>query len=159
MPGLKFVVSDPQTRKSYQLEVESGKAVAIIGKKIGEEFNGDIIGLNGYTLKISGGSDKDGFPMHHQVQGLGRKKVLLSSPPGFHPKLKGERRRKMVCGNTISDSIAQINVKVMKKGEKALEEMFPSKKKAEEKAKPEAEKPKEEVKEKSGGEESKGKEG
>ena len=155
MPGVKFVISDPKTRKSYQLEVEPTKTVSLIGKKIGEEFNGDLIGLGGYSLKITGGSDKDGFPMHPQVKGPGRKKVLLSSPPGFHPKTKGERRRKLIRGNTISEDIAQINIKIEKAGEKPLEQMFPSKEKKEEpkekpkvEEKPKAEeKPKEEKKE------------
>ncbi|MFH8120306.1 MAG: S6e family ribosomal protein, partial [Candidatus Aenigmatarchaeota archaeon] len=61
MATFKFVVSDPETRKSYQIEVEQSKALGLIGKKIGEEFNGELIGLPGYVLKITGGTDKDGF--------------------------------------------------------------------------------------------------
>jgi small subunit ribosomal protein S6e len=126
----KFVVSDPETRKSYQVEVDQSKALGLIGKKIGDEFNGDIIGLAGYTLKITGGTDKDGFPMHPKVEGMGRKRVLLSSPPCFHPTKKGERRRKTVRGNTISEDIVQINCKIVKKGEKPVEELVPVKQKA-----------------------------
>jgi len=168
LPTFKFVVSDPEKRLSYQVEVEQEKAMGLIGKKIGDEFNGDIIGLPGYVLKITGGSDKDGFPMHPDVEGIGRKRILLAGPPGFHPRLKGERRRKTVRGNTISEDIVQINCKVVKKGEKPLEELVPKKpkeekaeKKVEEKSKEEkrVEKP-EEVKEKvpekkEGGEEGK----
>ncbi len=127
MANFKFVISEPETRKSIQTEVEHDKAVGIIGKKIGEDVNGDFIGLTGYTLKITGGTDKDGFPMHPSVNGSVRKKVLLSGPPGFYPKLKGQRKRKIVRGNTLSDEIVQINVKVVKKGEKSLEELFPAK--------------------------------
>ena len=144
MDGLatfKFVVNDPETRKSYQVEIEQSKALGLIGKKIGDEFSGDIIGLPGYTLKITGGTDKDGFPMHPRVDGMGRKKVLLTGPPCFHPKRKGERRRKTVRGNTISEDIAQINCKIVKKGEKPIEELIPVKKKE-----AKAEKPKEEIK-------------
>jgi small subunit ribosomal protein S6e len=133
MAVFKIVVSDPETRKSYQLEIEQSKALALIGKKIGEEFNGDLIGLPGYTLKITGGTDKDGFPMPPAVDGAVRKKVLLSGPPGFHPRKKGERRRKTVRGNTISEDIAQVNMKVIKKGEKPLEELIPTKPKEEKK--------------------------
>jgi len=135
MPGIKFVISEPETRKAYQLDVDYTKVVGIFGKKIGEEFNGDLIGLNGYTLKITGGSDKDGFPMHPDVKGPGRKKVLLSGKPGFHPKIKGQRKRKIVRGDTLSDAIAQVNVKVVKRGEKPLDQIVPTKpkeKKAEE---------------------------
>jgi small subunit ribosomal protein S6e len=146
MPTFKIVISDPTTRKGYQLELEQSKALALIGKKIGEEFNGDLIGLPGYTLKITGGTDKDGFPMHPDVEGAVRKKVLLSGPPGFHPRKKGERRRKTVRGNTISEDIAQINVKAVKKGEKPLEELIPVKPKEEKK-----EEAKQKAEEKKGG--------
>lgn len=132
MANFAIVISDPETRKSYQTQVEQDKAIALVGKRINDEIIGDLFGLSGYTLKITGGSDKDGFPMHPSVQGQGRKRSLLTKPPGFHPKLKGERRRKTVRGNTVSQDIVQINMKVIKKGEKLLEEVFPSKAKAEE---------------------------
>jgi len=147
MANFKLVISEPETKKSFQLEVDQNK-VAFAGKKIGDEFSGDMIGLAGYSLKITGGTDKDGFPMHPNVEGMGKRKVLLSCKPCFHPKLKGQRKRKTVRGNTISDSVVQINVKVIKKGQKQLEELIPTKpKEKKEEAKPEAEsKPKEENK-------------
>lgn len=146
MPMWKFVISESETKKTYQLEVDQGKALGLVGKKLGEEFSADFIGLPGYTLKITGGTDRDGFPMHPQLRGPGRKKVLLTSPPGFHPKIKGERRRKTVRGNTISDAISQINCKIVKKGEKPIEELVPVKPKEKKEEKPKEEKPKEEAK-------------
>jgi len=148
MPIWKVVVSEPETKKSFQLEVDQSKAIGLVGKKIGDELSGDIIGLAGYTLKITGGTDNDGFPMHPSVRGPGRKRLLLTSPPCFHPRTKGERRRKTVRGNTISEDIAQINVKVIKKGETPLETLIPTKKKKEEKPKVEEKPKKEKVEEK-----------
>ncbi|MEM7825303.1 MAG: 30S ribosomal protein S6e [Candidatus Aenigmatarchaeota archaeon] len=133
MAAFKFVVADPEKRKCYQIEVDQSKALGLIGKKIGEEFNGEIIGLKGYTLKITGGTDKDGFPMHPKVKGMGKRRVLLSSTPCFHPTKRGERRRKTVRGDTISEYITQINCKIVKKGEKSIEELIPTKEKKEEK--------------------------
>jgi small subunit ribosomal protein S6e len=133
MAVFKVVVSDPETRKSYQLEVDQAKASGLIGKKIGDELNGDLLGLPGYVLKITGGTDKDGFPMHPSVEGSVKKRVLLSGKPCFRPKKRGERKRKTVRGNTISSDIIQINMKIMKKGEKPLEELVPKKEKGEEK--------------------------
>lgn len=163
MAIFKIVVSEPKTRKSYQLEVDQSKAAGLIGKKIDDEFNGDFIGLTGYGLQITGGTDKDGFPMHPSIKGLGRKRVLLSGPPGFYPRLKGQRKRKTVRGNTISEDITQINVKVVKAGEKSLEEIVPKKekpKKPEEtvEKKEEKPKPKEEKKEEKPKEEKKAEE-
>ena len=127
MANFKIVISDPETKKAYQLEIEQEKAANLIGKKIGEDFDASFLGLQGYVLKITGGTDKDGFPMHPSVHGPVRKRVLLSGPPGFYPKLKGQRKRKTVRGNTISLDIVQINSKVVKKGEKSLEELLPTK--------------------------------
>ena len=123
--AFKLVVSDPKTRKSYQKEVgEEG----LIGKKIGEKLSGPLAGLEGYELELTGGSDKDGFPMRKDVDGTARKKILISSPPGFHPGTPGVRKRKSVRGNTISEDIVQINTKVVKYGKKALDRVFASKK-------------------------------
>jgi small subunit ribosomal protein S6e len=137
----KIVISQPTTRKSYQIEVDQSRAAGLIGKRIGDEFGGDVIGLPGYTLEIRGGTDKDGFPMHPGVRGPGKKRVLLAHPPCFRPKLRGQRKRKTVRGDTISADIVQINVKVVKVGEKPLEQLIPKKPKEE---KPKEERPKEE---------------
>ncbi len=117
----KLVISDPKTRKSYQKEV-SGEGIN--GKKIGEKFSGSVAGLEGYELEVTGGSDKDGFPMRKDVNGSGRKKVLLSGTPGFHPRLEGQRKRKSIRGNTVSDELAQVNAKVVKEGKEKLEKVF-----------------------------------
>src|SRR3972149_2374114 len=99
MAGFKIVISDPSTKKSFQKEIE---AIGLVGKKIGEEISGDALGLGGYSLQITGGSDSDGFPMHPKLKGPGRKRLLLSSTPGFRTKVKGMRKRKTVRGDTIS---------------------------------------------------------
>ncbi len=130
----KIVLSDPKSRKAYQKDAdETGSGLA--GKKLGETVTGDFLGLTGYELQITGGSDKDGFPMRRDMEGIGRKKALLSSGPGFHPKIKGQRKRKSIRGNTVSAQIAQINMKIVKHGEKSVEELLgvkPKEKKAEE---------------------------
>ncbi|MEM5828152.1 MAG: 30S ribosomal protein S6e [Candidatus Aenigmatarchaeota archaeon] len=122
MPVWKIVVSDPESRKAYQIEIDQSLAPQLIGKRIGDVIDGNIIGLPGYQLQITGGTDKDGFPMHPNIEGSVKKKVLLSSPPCFHPRKKGERKKKTVRGNTISADIVQINMKIVKKGDKPLEE-------------------------------------
>ena len=55
--------------------------------------------------------------MRKDVQGTIRVRALLS-------KKKGYRERKTVRGNTIAEDIIQINLKVIKEGEKKLEEIF-----------------------------------
>jgi len=67
------------------------------------------------------------------VHGQGKKRVLLSGTPGFHPYKEGMRKRKTVRGDTVSADIAQINVKVLKKGSVSLDEVAPMKGKSKEK--------------------------
>lgn len=121
--SFKVVLSDPKTRKAYQKEVDEA-ASGLVGKKLGENFKGDFLGLVGYELQVTGGSDKEGFPMRKDLEGPGRKRVLLSSGPGFYPKLKGQRRRRSIRGNTITNQISQINAKVITYGQKTIEELL-----------------------------------
>ncbi len=110
---VKIVVSDPRTGIAKQIEIKSPEADVFIGKKIGDKINGELIGMAGYEFEITGGSDKDGFPMRKDIEGTRRVKILLSNGPGFNPKEKGHRERKSVRGNTIDEDIIQINLKVL----------------------------------------------
>jgi small subunit ribosomal protein S6e len=111
----KIILSDPETKTSKTFELEETRATPLIGKKIGEVVDGSIVGLPGHKVKITGGSDKDGFPMRPNVHGGVRRSVVLSGGVGFSPKDRGERRRKTVRGNVITDEIVQINMKVIEK--------------------------------------------
>jgi len=108
--AFKICIGDPKTKKTYQVEKE---AVSLIGVKIGQKFDGGMIGLDGFTLQVTGGSDKEGFPMRKEVDGPLRKKLLLTGNPGFNPRFGGERKRKYIRGNQISDDIAQVNCKIV----------------------------------------------
>ena len=110
--------------KAWQIVLDEVVGSKLLGLKIGDEVDGSIIGLDYVKLRIAGGSDATGIPMHPGVPGPVKKKVLLSGPPGFHPREKGERRRKMVRGNVISDGtvkrdkMVQINVAIIYPEEK-----------------------------------------
>ena len=149
--AFKIVVSEPKVRRAWQVEKD---VPSLIGKKIGDKIDGSLIGLAGFTLQITGGSDKDGFPMRSDLDGVVRKKALLTKGVGFRGtkkirkvkyKVNGMRKRKYIRGNTISDSIVQINFKILE-GEGDIPKILgiPPKEKKEE-PKPE-EKPKEEQK-------------
>jgi small subunit ribosomal protein S6e len=160
--NFKLVISDPKSKKAYQKEIDQ-KQTGLIGKKIGDKVSGNSLGFAGYELEVTGGSDRQGFPMRSDVEGIARKRVLLALPPGFHPKLRGQRKRKSVRGNTISSDTSQVNVKVTTYGKDSLDKLLgakPKPKEEKEGAKPEAkaeevkkaeekkpEKPKEESKE------------
>ena len=118
--AFKIVVS--QKAETYQMEVEDAKALN--GLVIGDEFDGSIVGLDGYTLKITGGSDKNGFTMKKDVPGTRRIKSLLTGGTGYHPKADGVKRRKTVRGNTIADDIVQINTVVTEAGSKSIADIL-----------------------------------
>jgi small subunit ribosomal protein S6e len=113
LPTFKLTVSDPETGKAQTVEVKDPQAQALLGLRIGEVIDGSLIGLKG-KLKITGGSDRAGFPMRPDVHGGVKKYVLLASGPGFHPRRPGERRRKLVRGNVITEEIYQVNAVLVK---------------------------------------------
>jgi len=115
MAKFKVIVSDPEDGTSKTVELEDARAVPLIGKKIGDIIDGSVVGLPGFKVQITGGSDKDGFPMRPNVHGGMRRSVVLSGGVGFNPKNEGERRRKRVRGNVITDEIVQVNMKIVEK--------------------------------------------
>lgn len=119
MAKFKIIVGDPETGKSQSLEVEGVRAVPLIGRKLGEVVDGSVVGIGGHKIQITGGSDKDGFPMRPNVHGGVRTGVVLSEGVGFHPSRKGVRRRKTLRGNVITEEIVQINMKIVEKPKKA----------------------------------------
>jgi len=117
------VISDPETGKAIQYELDDAKTNALVGKSVGEIVEGDVLGLPGYKLKITGGSDASGFPIRPDVHGSGKKRVLIHGTPGFKPKRKGIARRKTVRGRELSLEISQVNMRVEEKGGTPLEEL------------------------------------
>jgi len=98
---------------AFQVRVTGEAAQRLIGLRIGDSVEGVIVGLPHVRLVIRGGSDLAGFPMRPDVPGTVKRYLLLSSGPGFRPREKGERRRKLVRGNTISEEIVQVNTVVV----------------------------------------------
>jgi len=119
MAKFKLIISDPTTGKSQVVELEGPKAQPLVGRRIGDEVDGSIAGISGSKLSITGGVDKDGTPMREDVHGGVRLSVILSGGTGFHPRRKGERKRKNVRGNTITEEIVQVNMSALRERKKA----------------------------------------
>jgi small subunit ribosomal protein S6e len=133
--------------KTYHLEIESEE---LIGKELHDKIEGKDISndLNGYEFDITGTSDSAGFTSLEEVEGTGLKRVLLSYGKGMHKrskregkkpvsnfKPKGLRMRKTVRGKVISPAIVQINLKILKEGNKKLVDIFPEQNQPKEKKK------------------------
>lgn len=145
MVEFKLVISDPKTGKTMQKEVKDQAANAFLNKKIGEAITGEVIDLTGYEFMVTGGSDKSGFPMRKGISGMRKGVVAGKGSVGFRGKnrkkiVSGLIKKKTVCGETVNETISQINLKITKLGSTNI---FEEKKEGEEKP---AEAPKEEKK-------------
>ncbi|ELZ80333.1 30S ribosomal protein S6e [Haloferax larsenii] len=112
MAEFMVVVADPDSGETYQVDVEGQDANRFLGRDLGDEVDGDAVGLDGFTLELTGGSDKAGRPMHPDVPGGNLKEVLAEDGIGFNPSREGERKRITVRGREINEETVQINVKV-----------------------------------------------
>ena len=109
MAKFQLIVSDPIGKTSKAASLEGTKAQALVGKSIGEEIDGKLLGLGNVKLRITGGTDKDGVPMRFDIQGAARKKAMLSGGVGYKPDARGERQRRLVRGRTVSEETLQVN--------------------------------------------------
>jgi len=136
MAKFKIIVSDPETGTSKVVELQEARAAPLIGKRIGEVMDGAVVDLSGHKIQLTGGSDKDGFPMRPSVHGGVRRRIVLSGGVGFNPTTEGMRRRKTIRGNVITDEIVQVNMKIVEKPKGAKEGKKPKEKKEEKAAAP-----------------------
>ncbi len=109
MAKFQLIVSDPKAKTSKAASIEGSKAQALVGKSIGQEVDGKLLGLGNIKLRITGGTDKDGVPMRFDIQGAARKRAILSGGVGYRPTSDGERQRKLVRGRVVSEETLQVN--------------------------------------------------
>ena len=133
MAEFQVVVGDPDTGNSYQFTVEGKEANRLIGKEIGDEVEGKLIGLDGYTLLLTGGSDIIGRQLNKEIKGSAPRKILITDKSGHKNYLRsGERKRIIVRGREISEQTSQINTVVSSKGKISIEDIVNSTEETEE---------------------------
>jgi len=109
LANFKLTISDIKG-KSISKELKDSDANPLLGLELGNETDASIVGLTG-KLKLTGGSDKSGVPMRSDVHGVARKRVLLSRGVGLQDAEYGQRKRKLLRGNSVSEEIYQVNCK------------------------------------------------
>lgn len=109
MANLKLTISDIKG-KSVSKELKDNDVNPLLGLQLGSEADASIVGLTG-KLKLTGGSDKSGVPMRTDVHGAARKRVLLVKGVGLQDVEYGQRKRKLMRGNIVSEEIYQLNCK------------------------------------------------
>jgi len=118
---MKFIVSfrDNGLSKGYKVDDEH-KWGQVIDLKIGSEFDGEkVLGeaYKGYILRVSGGTDENGFPMKNGVLKKGRARLLI--PPrtcGLKFGRDGERKRRSVRGCIIDRDIGAVHLTIVTEG-------------------------------------------
>jgi len=124
MADFTVALADPDSGETYQIDVDGQDANRFMGREIGDEVEGSAVGLDGYTLEITGGSDTAGRPLRGDVRGPNLKSVMLEGGVGYEPSRDGERKRVTVRGREISDEVRQINATVAEAGSGDVDELL-----------------------------------
>src|SRR6056297_4079463 len=124
MAEFTVAVSDPESGHTYQIDVDGQDANRFIGRELGDEVDGGAVGLEGYSLELTGGSDTSGRPMRPDVRGVTTKEIMSDGGVGFKPTTDGERKRITVRGREVSDDTRQINAKITARGSDDVAELL-----------------------------------
>lgn len=111
----------PANGSQKLIEIEDERRLRIfMDKRMGAEVPGDSVGpeFGGYIFKITGGNDKQGFPMKQGVMHPTRVRLLLAKGHScYRPRRDGERKRKSVRGCIVGMDLAVLSLVVIKQGE------------------------------------------
>lgn len=121
---MKLNIAFPATGSQKLVEiVDDHKLRIFFDKRMGSEVLADPLGddWKGYVFKITGGNDKQGFPMKQGVLTNGRVRLLLSKGHScYRPRRDGERRRKSVRGCIVDANLSVLSLVIIRKGEKEI---------------------------------------
>ena len=125
---MKLLIASPDTGGVKTIEIEDDKIrrTKLYEHRMAQEIDGSMIGeaFAGYKFRISGGQDKEGFPMKQGVMAASRVQLLLTpGTTGFCAwrARDGERKRRSVRGCILGPDLASISLVITRKGEKEIE--------------------------------------
>ncbi|XP_060067217.1 small ribosomal subunit protein eS6-like [Ylistrum balloti] len=121
---MKLNISYPATGCQKLIEVDDERKLRpFYDRRIATEVTAEHLGdeWKGYILRITGGNDKQGFPMKQGILTNGRVRLLLSKGHScFRPRRSGERRRKSVRGCIVDSNLSVLSMAIVKKGEQDI---------------------------------------
>jgi small subunit ribosomal protein S6e len=121
---MKLHIAYPTTGCQKVVEIDDERKLrAFYDKRISHEVDGIHVGDNfkGYIFKITGGNDKQGFPMKQGVLTSQRVRLLMSEGHScYRVRKRGERKRKSVRGCIVSGDLSVLNLVVVKKGDQEV---------------------------------------
>lgn len=117
---MKLNISYPKSGSQKLIEIEDERKLRpFFDKRMGTEVSGDCLGdeWKGYIFKITGGNDKQGFPMKQGVLTNTRVRLLLKDGHScFRERRTGERKRKSVRGCIVDSNLSVLALVIRKKG-------------------------------------------
>jgi len=121
---MKLNIANPATGCQKLIEIEDERRLrAFYDKRMSTEVPGDSLGdeFKGYVFRISGGNDKQGFPMKQGILLPNRVRILMSEGHScYRTRRKGERKRKSVRGCIVGADLSVLSLVVVKQGEQHI---------------------------------------
>merc|ERR1711975_50731 len=118
---MKLNMSCSETGMQKCIEIDDDKKLLpFFDKRISSEVAGDSLGdeFKGYRFRISGGNDKQGFPMLQGVLTPDRVRLLMrKGSKCYRQRRTGEMKRKSVRGCIVSQDLSVLNLVLVKKGD------------------------------------------
>merc|ERR1712137_1139794 len=122
---MKLNISYPATGCQKVFEVDDEQKIKhFYDKRMAQEVPADHLGdeWKGYVFRVTGGNDKQGFPMKQGILNHGRVRLLLSKGHScYKPGRTGGRKRKSVRGCIVNHNLSILNLAIVKKGEGEIE--------------------------------------
>mmetsp|Transcript_4757 Transcript_4757/g.13739 ORF Transcript_4757/g.13739 Transcript_4757/m.13739 type:complete len:247 (-) Transcript_4757:122-862(-) len=122
---MKINIACPSTGMQKVIEIDDEKRLqSLYERRMAQEIDGSTIGdeFEGYIFRISGGNDKQGFPMRQGVLTNTRVRLLCKKGhKAYRQRRAGERKRKSVRGCIVGHDIAVLNLVVTQVGENTVE--------------------------------------
>jgi len=121
---MKYNISNPSTGQQMLKEIDDDKINRHFNdRRMGSDVDGEVLGqeFKGYTLRITGGNDQQGFTMKQGILVNGRVKILMKNRTTlYRPRRSGERKRKSARGCICGPDLAVIALKVLVKGDNEI---------------------------------------
>merc|ERR1711924_314677 len=118
---MKLNIACPETGAQKSIDIDDDKKLLpFFDKRVSQEVSGDALGdeFRGYRFRITGGNDKQGFPMMQGVLCPDRVRLLLrKGSKCYRQRRTGEMKRKSVRGCIVSQELSVLNLLIVRKGE------------------------------------------
>ncbi|KAF4547085.1 40S ribosomal protein S6-B [Elsinoe fawcettii] len=118
---MKLNISYPANGSQKLFDIDDDRKLRVfMERRMGQEVDASSLGDEwaGYVLKITGGNDKQGFPMKQGVMHPTRVRLLLADGHScYRPRRTGERKRKSVRGCIVGMDLSVLALSIVKRGE------------------------------------------